>query len=208
MVVTPNLVNEQNYVMTTEYPTARKAGKIIVPIQAIPTDRAALESSFEGIPPCVDKADRQRLAQVLAEKMQGILRSEAASSAKHDFYIGMAYLNGVNVEVNHALAFSLIKRAATKRHPEAINQLAIMYAEGKGVNRDPDTALAWLNYRVDLMRSSSNPHVLCGIMLEYLESCTNLNRFSQAAAMAREVIGIAERLPVYDVQRSVILSNA
>ena len=32
-VVTPNLVNEINYVMTTEYPAARKQGKPVLPVE-------------------------------------------------------------------------------------------------------------------------------------------------------------------------------
>ena len=42
LAVTPNLVNETNYIMTTEYPMAYDAGKPILPAELVPTDREQL----------------------------------------------------------------------------------------------------------------------------------------------------------------------
>ncbi len=39
LVVTPNLVNEINYVMTTEYPAVRKHRKLVMPVEMEKTDR-------------------------------------------------------------------------------------------------------------------------------------------------------------------------
>ncbi|MBQ3499464.1 MAG: toll/interleukin-1 receptor domain-containing protein, partial [Clostridia bacterium] len=50
LAVTPNLVNEVNYVMTTEYPMAREAGKPILPAELVETDKSLLAEKYEGIP--------------------------------------------------------------------------------------------------------------------------------------------------------------
>ena len=39
LAVTPNLVNEKNYVMTVEYPMAKNAHKTILPIELVKTDK-------------------------------------------------------------------------------------------------------------------------------------------------------------------------
>lgn len=54
LVVTPNLVNEENYIMRVEYPYARMAEKTILPVEMVETDRGALEENYEGIPVCAD----------------------------------------------------------------------------------------------------------------------------------------------------------
>ena len=54
LLVTPNLINEENYVRTHEYPQARSSGKPILPVEAEKTDRKELEKQFEGIPKCIN----------------------------------------------------------------------------------------------------------------------------------------------------------
>ena len=51
LAVTPNLVNEQNYIMTTEYPMAVEQGKPILPAEMVPTDAAELADKYAGLPP-------------------------------------------------------------------------------------------------------------------------------------------------------------
>ena len=52
MVVTPNLVIEDNFVRREEYPMAREAGKPILPAEMIETDQSLL---FEQYPGCRKK---------------------------------------------------------------------------------------------------------------------------------------------------------
>lgn len=49
MLVTPNLVNEKNYVQTVEYPNVRRAGKTILPAEMVRTDRAELKSLYPDL---------------------------------------------------------------------------------------------------------------------------------------------------------------
>ena len=48
LVVTPNFLEDPNYVKDHEYPEARDSGKPIMPVVAVPTDMDALQSAFKG----------------------------------------------------------------------------------------------------------------------------------------------------------------
>ncbi len=53
LLVSPAVLEEGNYVMRVEYPEARKLGKRILPVEILPTDRAALAEKFPDLPKCV-----------------------------------------------------------------------------------------------------------------------------------------------------------
>ncbi len=61
LVVTPNLLEQGNYVMQHEYPDASSAGKKILPAELQPTDRATLKRRFPAIPACVDSNNQAAL---------------------------------------------------------------------------------------------------------------------------------------------------
>ena len=70
LAVTPNLVNEVNYVMTTEYPAALAQHKPILPVEMEPTDRADLAKHYEALPPIASAADEEAFHQALLEKLK------------------------------------------------------------------------------------------------------------------------------------------
>ncbi len=50
LLVTPSLLEADNFVMCNEYPMARRLGKRILPLEAVKTDRRALRELFSGLP--------------------------------------------------------------------------------------------------------------------------------------------------------------
>lgn len=153
LAVTPNLVNETNYIMTTEYPMAKDAGKPVLPAEMVPTDPEALRASYDGIPKSVDPRDEG----VLTEAMQAALRElairENDADPRHNFFIGLAYLSGIDVEVDHERAVSLITGAAESGLTEAMEKLVNMYETGEGVKRDYMIAVSWREKLVAQARS-------------------------------------------------------
>ena len=146
LVVTPNLVNEKNYVEEVEYPAAVEQNKPILPVELKKTDRIALSAHYRDIPNSVDARDETALAEALESALARIARRENASDPQHNFFIGLAYLDGIDVEVDHGRALSLITFAAdSKEHcvPEAMEKLVSMYEEGHGVERDYRIAAEW-----------------------------------------------------------------
>ena len=143
LAVTPNLVNEKNYVMTVEYPEAKKASKTILPVIMKPTRRWQLKWHYKNIPDPIDIRDASGLSEALENALRGIAIRKNDGDPEHNFFIGLAYLSGIDVETDHAYALTLIEGAANAELPEAMEKLVTMYRTGEGVARDYNKAIAW-----------------------------------------------------------------
>ena len=154
MVVTPNLVNESNYVMTTEYPEARKRNKPIIPVEMEKTDRKALEEHYASIPACVPGREEDSLRSLLQSTLMDLAISLKEESPEHNYLIGMAYLDGICVEANADRALELIAGAAHEGVPEAMEQMVTMYETGKGVARDYHEGIWWRRVLAERLRSA------------------------------------------------------
>ena len=153
LAVTPNIMEPGNYVMTTEYPEAKKKGKPILPVELVPTDHKALETSFENIPPSTDGRDQQALSAALLTAVQKLAIRENDRDPQHNFFIGLAYLNGIDVEVDRDRAKSLITSAAEAGLPEAMKTLADLYSIGTGVEQDFRAAALWQDKLTEVYRT-------------------------------------------------------
>lgn len=140
LLVTPNLLEEvdgkPNFVMGVEYPEAKKAGKPIFPAEMEETDKQALQSKFEGIPTCTDPQNEPLFKDAFLKALCRAAKSENDADPEHNFLIGLAYLEGIDVEVDRERALALITSAAEGELPEAMEKLYKMYDEGYGVPLD------------------------------------------------------------------------
>lgn len=143
LAVTPNLLEEENYVMTDEYPMARKTGKPVFPAELVQTDKAALKEKFEELPACADAYDDVAFSRSLLETLQQIAIKENDKDPQHNFFIGLAYLGGIDVEVDCKRAVSLITSAADAGLVVAMEKLANMYRNGEGVAVSESEVLKW-----------------------------------------------------------------
>ena len=154
LVVTPNLVNETNYVMTMEYPAAKEQEKPVLPVEMEETDRSLLEEHYEAIPPCVRGEESGVFRAALLEKIQNMAVEANNDDPGHNFLIGLAYLDGIDVEVDAERALELIKGAAKAGVSEAMKQLVTMYETGKGVERDYYEGVRWREKHVGYLRKA------------------------------------------------------
>ena len=154
LVVTPNLVNEINYVMTTEYPEALEQGKPVLPVEMEKTDRSKLDEHYKSLPPCVPGEESEAFSAALMEKVKTMATEANDEDPEHNFLIGLAYLDGIDVEVDSDCAVELITGAATAGVPEAMHQLVIMYETGKGVIRDYYEGVRWREKLVENLRKA------------------------------------------------------
>lgn len=143
LTVTPNLVNEENYITAIEYPMARENGKIILPVEMISTDGGLLEKKFIGIPGSINVYDRKKLVKVLEELSKTVLCRGKTKTPEHDFLIGLAYLRGIDVEVDCQKGVELITSAAELGVIEAMETLIVMYHIGYGVERNKEQKIFW-----------------------------------------------------------------
>jgi len=148
LTVTPNLINEENYVIMEEYPIAQRESKIILPAEIVETDKNELTRHFENIPKCINAKDESQLSKALLDAIQKIAIKRNDGSSKHNFFIGLAYLNGIDVEVDFSKALELIDSSANAGLLDACEQLVKMYRMGQGVPIDYYKAIDYQNKKI------------------------------------------------------------
>ena len=201
LAVTPNLVNEENYVMTTEYPMAVSAGKPVLPAQMVETDRNLLEEKYKGIPPCTDATDSPALSKALLQAVEGLNIKENDTSARHNYLIGLAYLGGVDVEVDHKRALSLLEQSATGGYLPAVEKLSAMYQQGEGVARNFQLSAHWQKMAMALYSHlywedpcPENLEAWLVSHIEYAGKFIYMNQGEEAVAVYRSLIGNCNHL--------------
>ena len=145
LAVTPNLINETNYVMTTEYPMAKKEGKPILAAELVPTDKDALNTLYDGIPNTVDVKEEALFDSLLLDILENVPLRQNDTDPEHCFLIGIAYLAGIDVEKNTDRALELITRAANSGYPEAMEKLVRLYRYGESVEQSYPQAITYQN---------------------------------------------------------------
>ena len=147
LLVTPSLLEyvngEPNFVMGVEYPAAKSAGMGVLPAEMVETDKAALREKYADIPDCVTAQDEPALRERLLEALDKIAKSENNNDPEHNFLIGLAYLDGIDVEVDRDRALALITSAAESGLLDAMKKLCEMYQDGKGVQVNLKEATKW-----------------------------------------------------------------
>lgn len=196
LAVTPNLLEQGNYVLTHEYPDALKNGMIILAAELEKTDKGQLDNLYSGLPETVDPTD----AIILGEALKTIHTENINNEARHQFFIGLAYLNGIDVEVNRKRGTELISEAANSGLPEAMEQIVNMYSEGVGVDRSLESAAEW-QQKLTALRSTDfeadpsaqNAVLLIEALKVYCDLLFELRRLEEAHKAALRIIKICDR---------------
>lgn len=147
LLVTPNLLEEPdgkpNFVMGQEYPFAKEAGMDMLCVEMVETDKHQLKEKFQGIPDCVDPRIDHQFTQQLLDTAERIAVSANNDDPAHNYLIGLAYLEGIDMEVDRQRALQLITSAAEAELPEAMQKLYHMYKHGIGTGRNYEQAFVW-----------------------------------------------------------------
>ena len=158
LLVTPNLLEEyidsngvrkKNFVMEIEYPDALSMGMDILPTEVEKTNHKELKEKFEDIPDCVYPSD-ERFVEIVLNIFSKIAVSKNDNEPEHNFLIGLAYLDGIDVEVDTERAIDLITSSAEAGLPEAMEKLyEIFFIGTDNVKNNFNKALVWAERLVD-----------------------------------------------------------
>ena len=143
MAVTPNLLEKDNYVMKEEYPNARNMNKSVLPAEMLPTDKNKLKESFENLPDVVDGKNGDALNRAIEEKLNRITNKENDKDPEHMYLMGLAYLKGIDVEIDSEYGLKMIKLSAEAGFLQAITRLVSLYWIGEGTERNREEAIVW-----------------------------------------------------------------
>ncbi len=146
LLVTPNLLEEPdgkpNFVMGQEYPAALEAGVEIIPAEMEKTDKQALNEKFNKLPACIDPRDDEAFKKRLSDSVKRFAFT-LNDTPEHNFLIGLAYLDGIDVEIDRQRGIELITSAAEKGLFEAMQKLYRYYLNTKHGDRDLQKAKVW-----------------------------------------------------------------
>ena len=158
LVVTPSLLEQPNYVMTTEYPMAQKSGTPILPVEMVPTDRRGLEDCYDAVPDCASGEDAPALTECLLDLLRDVAVRPHDQDPRHNYLMGLAYLTGIDVEVNQERARQLIQGSAEQGYEPAMEKLVTMYRSGEGVARNMQQAIDWQKRLVESREQAWEAH--------------------------------------------------
>lgn len=204
LVVTPNLVNEENYVQQIEYPMARKEGKRILPVEAVATDAESMRQQYDGIADAVRAEDKDALSAALSEVFvsEGMKEND---DPDHLYFIGLAYLMGIDVEADAGRAVEILKRALVLGNLQAGYQLIDCYMEGRYVRRDYEIAAGIISDMLEMLpgRLSDTKEsylVYANLLERHVKIFTSLGIYDETVAHNEKMVletveNMAERFP-------------
>ena len=156
LLVTPNLLEEPdgipNFVMGKEYPAALELGMEIVAAEMESTDQDELSNKFKGVPECVNPREEKQFKERLIQALRKVAITSNDSDPEHKYLIGLAYRDGIDVEVDRQRGLDLIKTAAETGHIEAASDLAKMYYYGIHVAKNYEQAAYWQKKKIKWLR--------------------------------------------------------
>lgn len=144
LAVTPNLLEKGNYVHEKEFKMAKDEHKLIFSAEMVKTDREAFTDMYKDVGDVTEIENEDEFTSQFRSKLTQIKTCE--STPENDFYLGLAYLNGIHVEVDYDKALTYLERASELHNQVAgwaMQQIITMYESGKGVERDYHKAFEW-----------------------------------------------------------------
>lgn len=133
LLMTKEMLEEDNYVISTEYPLIRSLGKPITPV-IVDTDVSAseiqnkfpsLELLREDYRPYFKQLDALKESLVRSLKLE-----KEERKPEEDYGLGLLYFNGIRVEKNEEKGAQLIKKAAEGGCFDAFSKAAKLYYDG------------------------------------------------------------------------------
>lgn len=194
LTVTPSLLEDPNYVMSTEYPMALECKKHIIAASMVDTDEDALRSRYRSLPDVAmanNKGDEPflhepTLGELVAVALDAVGVSSRKATPEQEYLIGVAYVGGIDVEVDRTRGIELIMNAAQQGYAEAMSYLGIVFWTGNGVERNWMTSIEWGKKAVDAYEAACRAVEDCSKK----EQAANLYRLELTALTARlRVVG-------------------
>ena len=191
-VVDENGEERDNYVISTELPLARKKqaekGTEIFAVEMETTDREVLSaiSIYDYTNPG-NEDFRARLLETISR-----MAITTNNTPEHNFLIGLAYLDGIDVEVDRQRAIELITDAGEANLPEAMEKLCHIYRFALDYRQAALWAERLLNHRKTHL-GEDHPDTLSA-MHNLAYTLSDLGRHNEALELKQEVLEKSRRI--------------
>ncbi len=157
LLVTPNLLEMKlndkgeevdNFVTAEEYPMACRMHRKIMAVQMTPLseeENTTLVCKYKDLPERVDYYDEDlfigRFREFLTQDKK--IQKRVENDPEHDFLMGLAYLWGIDIEVDVERGLEILRVAANSGCERAMWKLYNMYLEGDMVPMDYHESIKW-----------------------------------------------------------------
>jgi len=198
LTITNNILEKDNYVLKHEYPMALKSDKVILPVEMESTDRTDFDKILPNLPEIIDFQNKKMLTEHIFDNIKEFITTNN-SNLYRNYYIGLAYLSGIDVEINYSTALSMITFAAENNLVAAIEKLVYMYRFGNGVEINRDMSLQWHKKLLSIYESdyqekpSDNSALKLSVELEkYAAYCIECGKYECARRSYERVIELGD----------------
>lgn len=138
LLVTDNMLKEDNYAIREEYKRAKELNKNIIIVDMIAESHTLPMYLMEGNC-CVGLQDIGTLPLVVGKHIKKRALEGEEEKYSHDYYLGLAYVYGIGVEKEKEYGLGLIRHAAEWGLPEAMDTMVGVCIE----DIDIRTAIGW-----------------------------------------------------------------
>jgi len=158
LMITPNLLEEGNYVWKHEYRRAKEKSKLIWPVMLEPLSDEQLiklNDMYEGLPKIITREDVIKKFGRLASDFNSDYRIKDTDKYAYVMYCrGMAYMTGILTTFDLEKGIEYLEKAAGSGSVAAYKQLFVTYYDGyKSINQDIEKAIYWQSHLLDYLKS-------------------------------------------------------
>lgn len=206
VALTPNILEKGNWVLEHEIPDALDANKDILLAELTKIDKDRLYEQFDELPECTDVDDDAAFTEALRKALKGIDLMKNADDPEHNFNIGLAYLMGIDTEIDSARALELITGSAEAGYITAIKMLVTMYQTGQGVKPDYRKAQEWQEREADCLRrefedGKSDGKAYCISLIELSDAYLELGERTKAREVMKRLRDLLDHHPDSHIER-------
>ncbi len=191
-IIDENGVERDNYVISTELPLARRKkeekGTEILAVEMETTDPEALQAiEIRDYLHCEDDQFKTRLLESIAK-----VATTENDTPEHNYLIGLAYLDGIDVEVDRERGMKLITAAAEADLCEAMAKLFTMCREGVGFILNYKEAVKWAKRIVEHNKQhygKGHPNTLTALydLADFYGDC---RKYTKATKLLKKVYAL------------------
>ncbi len=215
LAVTPNLICEENYVHTCEYVAALEDKKQMLPIELVETNKDRLRDWYPGIPDCISIDNHDALEEALkAFLLQDYEEQSTANNPERLYHIGLAYLFGIEVEIDRDYGVKAISAAAEQGSIDAAKDIVRMYYNGFYVRTDFSQSVYWQKNLIELLRmrcaedNSANNRIQLANELRFLteierKSTSDNQDSTEMISACREAIDLCNSIGLPDNEETL-----
>ena len=198
LLVTPSILEPDNYVLETEYPFALRKGKTIIPVEMNATPRDILLQKYDRLPPVADGYNSKQLEDALKILKTELKLLPTDETAEHLYKIGSAYLYGIGTETDSVRAEQLLIKAAEKKYAPAMKKLAGLYQGKNGITRDMPKSTEWQKKYADSLEVPYD-NDRADVFRKFYElgrlgeSCHSLGEYQRSINIFQEALDLIDR---------------